>query len=122
MSKRVGATILLALVTLGLVLGAFVSFQRKRSSFERIDFSFRRHNGVIIVKSVDHQSSAEQAGLRAGDHIWLIGDSPPTEVERLQKTLRRNGDLALGPSCAKAWAIVPRRFADLPNHATRVSR
>ncbi len=92
MRKRVGATILLAVVTLGLVLGAFVSFQRKRSSFERIDFSFRRHNGVIIVKSVDPQSSAEQAGLRAGDHIWLIGDSPPTEVERLQKTLRRSGE------------------------------
>jgi two-component system, NtrC family, sensor kinase len=92
MRKRVGATILLAVVTLGLVLGAFVSFQRKRSSFERIDFSFQRHNGVIVVKSVDPQSNAAQAGLRAGDHIWMIGDSPPTEVERLQKTLRRIGE------------------------------
>lgn len=92
MRNRVGTTILLALVTLGIVLGAFVSFQRKRSSFERIDFTFQRQNGIIVVKSVDPGSNAEGAGLRAGDHIWIIGDGPPTEVERLQKTLRRIGE------------------------------
>ena len=37
------------------------------------------------------RAMAEAAGLRAGDRIWLIGDTPTTEVEGLQKTLRRIG-------------------------------
>jgi signal transduction histidine kinase len=82
---------LLAVLTVGVVLGAFVSFQRKRSSFERIDFTFQRENGVIVVKSVDRGSGAEASGLRAGDAIWLIGGTPTTEVEGVQKTLRRIG-------------------------------
>ena len=83
---------LLALLTVGVVLGAFVSFQRKRSSFERIDFRFQRHNGVIVVKSVDAGSGAERSGLRPGDAIWLIGGTPATEVDRVQKTLRSIGE------------------------------
>ncbi|HEX7153234.1 MAG TPA: ATP-binding protein [Thermoanaerobaculia bacterium] len=86
------AKILITLLTLGVVLGAFVSFQRKRSSFERIDFTFTRANGIIVVKSVDAGSGAEAAGLRPGDHIWTIGGTPTNEVEGLQKTLRRIGD------------------------------
>jgi two-component system, NtrC family, sensor kinase len=81
----------ISILTLILVIGAFASFQRKRSSFERIDFTFQRHNGVIVVKSVDAGSGAERAGLRPGDQIWLIGDTPSSEVEGLQKTLRRIG-------------------------------
>jgi len=92
MRKSLVTNVLIALLTLGVVLGAFVSFQRKRSSFERIDFTFQRDNGVIVVKSVDPGSNAEAAGLRPGDHIWLIGDTPTTEVEGLQKTLRRIGE------------------------------
>ena len=53
MRKSVLVNALLAILTVGIVLGAFVSFQRKRSSFERIDFTFQRDNGVIVVKSVD---------------------------------------------------------------------
>ena len=53
MRKSLVANALLALLTVGIVLGAFVSFQRKRSSFERIDFTFVRQNGVIVVKTVD---------------------------------------------------------------------
>src|SRR5688500_2290711 len=83
--------ILISLLTVAVVLGAFVSFQRKRSSFERIDFRFTRSNGVIVVKSVDAGSGAATAGLRAGDEIWLIGDTPSSEVEGLKKTLRRIG-------------------------------
>jgi two-component system, NtrC family, sensor kinase len=83
---------LLAVLTVGVVLGAFVSFQRKRSSFERIDFTFQRANGVIVVKSVDSGGAAEQAGLRPGDQILTIGETPTTEVEGLQKTLRRIGE------------------------------
>ncbi|MEO8382727.1 MAG: ATP-binding protein [Acidobacteriota bacterium] len=82
---------LIAVLTVGVVLGAFVSFQRKRSSFERIDFAFHRESGVIVVTTVDEDSGAELAGLRPGDAIWLIGGTPTTEVEGLQKTLRRIG-------------------------------
>ena len=91
MRKSVLINAMIAILTVGVVLGAFVSFQRKRSSFERIDFTFQRDDGAITVKSVDKGSGAEQAGLRAGDRIWLIGDAPATEAERLQKTLRRIG-------------------------------
>ena len=91
MRKSVLVNALIAILTLGVVVGAFVSFQRKRSSFERIDFTFQRHDGAIVVKNVDAGSGAEKAGLRAGDSILLIGDAPTSEVERLQKTLRRIG-------------------------------
>jgi PAS domain S-box-containing protein len=85
------ANVVIVLLTVAMVVGAFASFQRKRSSFERIDFTFTRVEGVIVVKSVDRGSGAESAGLRAGDRIWLIGSTPSTEVEGLQKTLRRIG-------------------------------
>jgi PAS domain S-box-containing protein len=84
--------VLISLLTVAVVLGAFVSFQRKRSSFERIDFTFRRANGVIVVKSVDKGSGAESAGLKPGDQIWVIAETPSAEVEGLQKTLRRIGE------------------------------
>src|SRR6185436_8045549 len=92
MRRSVLVNALLALLTVGIILGAFVSFQRKRSSFERIDFSFLRRNGVIVVKSVDRGSAAEQAGLRPGDAIWLIAGTPTTEVEGVQQPLRRIGE------------------------------
>src|SRR5215212_10181580 len=91
MRRSVITNILLAVLTVGVILGAFVSFQRKRSSFERIDFTFRRDRGVIVVQSVDHGSGAEKAGLQPGDRIFAIGGTPTTEVEGLQKTLRRIG-------------------------------
>jgi two-component system, NtrC family, sensor kinase len=91
MRRSVLANVLIALLTVAVVAGAFVSFQRKRSSFERIDFRFQRRAGVIVVKDVDPGSNAEAAGLRAGDAIWLIGETPTTEIEGLQKTLRRIG-------------------------------
>ncbi|HEX9161773.1 MAG TPA: ATP-binding protein [Thermoanaerobaculia bacterium] len=91
MRKSVLTNILISLLTAILVVGAFASFQRKRSSFERIDFTFQRQNGVIVVKTVDAGSGAEHVGLRPGDQIWLIGDTPSSEVEGVQKTLRRIG-------------------------------
>jgi signal transduction histidine kinase len=95
MRRSVLANALIALLTVGVILGAFVSFQRKRSSFERIDFTFQRQQGVIVVKTVDAGSGAEAAGLRPGDSIVLIGDTPTTEVEGVQKTLRRIGQSVL---------------------------
>ena len=91
MRKSVLTNALISLLTAVLVVGAFASFQRKRSSFERIDFTFERNNGVIVVKNVDVGSGAARAGLRPGDQILVIGPTPSSEVEGLQKTLRRIG-------------------------------
>jgi two-component system, NtrC family, sensor kinase len=92
MRRSLVTNVLLAVLTAGVILGAFVSFQRKRSSFERIDFTFHRQSGVIVVKDVDPGSAAERAGLRPADKIVVIGDTLTTEVEGVQKTLRRIGE------------------------------
>jgi len=91
MRKSILTNLAISALTLILVICAFASFQRKRSSFERIDFTFQRHNGAIVVKTVDPGSGADAAGLRPGDEILLIADTPSSEVEGLQKTLRRIG-------------------------------
>lgn len=91
MRKSLVLNALIAVLTVAVIVGAFVSFQRKRSSFERIDFTFRWSQNVIVVTSVDPDSNAEQAGLRPGDEIWLIAETPTNEVSGLQKTLRRIG-------------------------------
>src|SRR5204862_58749 len=101
MRRSVFANALIALLTVGVVLGAFVSFQRKRSSFERIDFTLIRQNGVIVVKTVDPGTGAAQAGLRPGDAILVIAGTPTAEVEGVQKTLRRIGEAVL----MALWAI-----------------
>jgi two-component system, NtrC family, sensor kinase len=92
MRRSLVTNVLLAVLTVGVILGAFVSFQRKRSSFERIDFTFQRHNGVIVVKDVAPGSGAQRAGLRPGDQIVMMGGTSATEVEGVQKTLRRIGE------------------------------
>jgi two-component system NtrC family sensor kinase len=91
MRRSVLTNVGIGLLTLAFVVGGFASFQRKRSSFERIDFTFTRNNGVVVVKSVEQNSAAMRAGLRSGDQIWLIGGTATTEIEGLQKTLRRIG-------------------------------
>jgi signal transduction histidine kinase len=118
MRRSLIANLLIMAVTIAAVGGAFASFQRKRSSFERIDFMFtRRDNNVIVVKSVDPGSGAERAGLRAGDEIWVIGDTPTTEIEGLQKTLRRIGQnvpmvVARGDQTFKTTYRVPELKID----------
>jgi len=91
MRMSILSKVAIGLLTVAVVGGAFASFQRKRSSFERIDFTFERNNGTIVVKSVDPGSGAEQSGLRAGDKIWMIGETPTTEIEGSRRTLRRIG-------------------------------
>ncbi|MDP9490906.1 MAG: GAF domain-containing protein, partial [Actinomycetota bacterium] len=93
MRRSLLTNLLILIVTAAVVVGGFASFQRKRSSFERIDFTFTRKDGSrnILVKTVEAGSDAEAAGLRAGDEIFVIGDTPTREIEGLQKTLRRFG-------------------------------
>src|ERR1051326_3542573 len=102
MRKSAIINAVISLLTVAVVIGAFASFQRKRSSFERIDFQFTRANGVVVVKSVDANSGAEAAGLRAGDQIWLIADTPTTEIQGLQKALRRFGKQTVPMVVARA--------------------
>src|SRR5207247_4994100 len=92
---------------------------RKRFSFERIGFTFSRRNGRVVVKSVDPGSGAEQAGLRPGDAILLIGDTPSAEVGGLQKTLRRIGQpipmvVSRGTKTLKLTYRVPELKIDYP--------
>jgi two-component system NtrC family sensor kinase len=87
--------VLIAVLTVVLVVGGFSSFQRKRSSFERLDFRWRWDKGVIVVTEVVPGSGAEQAGLRAEDRIWVVGGAPSSEVDGLRKTLRRSSPLPL---------------------------
>jgi two-component system, NtrC family, sensor kinase len=119
MRKSILLNLIIGVLTVAIVIGAFASFQRKRSSFERIDFTFTRRNGVIVVKTVDRGSGAEQIGLRPGDQILLIGDTPSAEVEGLQKTLRRIGQqipivVARGNETFKLTYRVPELKIDYP--------
>src|SRR5712692_3917236 len=119
MRRSILSNLLILALTVAVVIGAFVSFQRKRSSFERIDFTFTRDNGVIVVKAVDPGSGAERTGLRPGDKIWMIGETPSTEVEGLQKTLRRIGQstplvVARGNEMLKLTYRVPELKIDYP--------
>ena len=91
MRRSLIVNLLISVLTVAVVIGAFVCFQRKRSSFERIDFTFARENGILVVRTVEPDSNAARSGLRPGDRIWVIGDTPSTEVEGVQKTLRRIG-------------------------------
>jgi S1-C subfamily serine protease len=63
------SNLLLTALTVILIVGAFTSFERRRSSFERLDFQFHWDHGVIVVEGVDAGSGAERAGLRRGDQI-----------------------------------------------------
>ena len=77
MRKSVLTNLLISLVTIVLVVGAFASFQRKRSSFELIDFTFARRNGVIVVKNVDTGSGAARAeGRWRGNRRSRSGQRP----------------------------------------------
>src|SRR5882762_902667 len=91
MRRSVLENLVVLAITMAVVVGAFASFQRKRSSFERIDFTFSRNNGNIAVRTVDPGSNAEAAGLRAGDQIVMIAETPSSEIEGVQKSLRRIG-------------------------------
>src|SRR6266849_4162608 len=119
MRRSLLTNFLIAILTVSAVVGAFASFQRKRSSFERIDFTFTRRSGVIVVKEIDADSGAQQAGLKPGDEIWVIGDTPSNEVEGLQKSLRRIGQsvpmvIMRGHQALKLTYRVPELKIDYP--------
>lgn len=87
---------LIALLTVIVVVGGFTSFQRKRSSFDRVDFHWVWRDGIIHVDRVDSGGGAEAAGLRVGDEIWVVGDVPAPELfDGLTDTLRHSGPIPL---------------------------
>ncbi|HEY5611723.1 MAG TPA: PAS domain-containing protein, partial [Thermoanaerobaculia bacterium] len=93
--KSFAFNLLLALVTVVAVAGAFTAFQRKRSSFERLDFQYHWQKGIIIVDGVDADSGAARAGIKRGDQIWIVGGSPSSDIDGLKRTLRRMGPVPL---------------------------
>jgi len=88
-------SIAIALLTLLAVAGGFTSFERKRNSFERLDFQFHWDREMITVDSVDSGSGADQAGLRTGDRIWMVGSTPTSEINGLKRTLRQVGSIPI---------------------------
>jgi two-component system, NtrC family, sensor kinase len=82
-------------LTLIAIVGAFNSFERMRSSFERLDFAYRWERGTVVVDRVDRESAAEAAGIEPGDTILMVGGSPTHEVNGLKRTVRRIGTVPL---------------------------
>ncbi|MGA7615030.1 MAG: ATP-binding protein [Thermoanaerobaculia bacterium] len=97
MRKSHLVNVILTVITLIAIAGAFTSFQRKRSSFERLDFRFHwvEGKGIIIVDAVDPGSGASASGLRPGDRIWVVGQTPASELPGLKRTLRESGPVRL---------------------------
>jgi signal transduction histidine kinase len=95
MKSRKFISIVMALLTLAAIVGGFSSFQRKRSSFERLDFQFHWRQGIVYVDAVTPEGGAAKAGLRAGDQIWVVNGVPTHEVDGLKKTIRQLGTAEL---------------------------
>lgn len=93
--RRKAISILMALLTLGAVIGGFSSFQRKRSSFERLDFQFHWRQGIVHIDAVTPEGQGAKAGLRAGDQIWVVNGVPTHEVDGLKKSIRKGGTAEL---------------------------
>ena len=84
-------SIAIAVLTLAVIAGGFNSFQRKRDSFDRLDFQSHRDRGTIVVDSVDPESGAERAGLRAGDRIWVVDGVPASDLGGFREAMRGDG-------------------------------
>ena len=50
------------------------------------------NNEGVLVQEVEHESSAENAGFKAGDIIIRVGKRPVDAVEKIQKELRKYDD------------------------------
>jgi len=84
--------LLLSLLTVAAIVGGFLSFQRKRSSFERLDFRYHWVSGAMAVDAVDAGSGASKSGLRVGDTVLAIGSVPAGEIDGVKRVLRRTGE------------------------------
>ena len=102
--------LLIGLLTVILVAGAFTSFQRKRSSFERLDFHWIWQEGVIHVDRVDPGSGAEISGLQVGDQIWVVGGVSSHELDGLKAALL-GGELSQGQLDNLARTVREQRSA-----------
>ena len=87
---------LIAIVTLVLVVGGFTSFQRKRSSFERLDFRWTWDRGVICPRG-DPGEWGGRAGLKPGAGSDGRREAA-SEVAGLRKT-REGGQMP----CSSPW-------------------
>ncbi len=104
---------LIALLTIYVVIGAFQSFQRNRDSFERLDFSYQWTGETITVAGVEPASGADRAGLRVGDQVWLVGGTPPGDLDGLRRTLRRIGTVPLLVARGEETLTIPYTAPDL---------
>ena len=107
MRKSTVLTIGMAFLTILVIAGGFTSFQRKRSTFERLDFRFHWVSGTILVDEVSSGSGADQAGIQPGDRILVVGGTPTTEVDGLKRTLRRVGPVDLVIARGNETLVVP---------------
>lgn len=108
MSRKL-VNLVLGVVTLVAVAGAFMSFQRMRSSFERLDFQYHWTNGLITIDLVEPGSGAETAGLRPGDQIVVVAGMPSSDVDGLKRTLRQLGAVPIVVS--RGGALHTLRYA-----------
>lgn len=87
--------VLLGVITVIAVVGAFTSFERKRNAFENLDFAYHWDQGLIRVEAVDPGSNAARAGLKPGDTVLAVGNTPASELDGFKRTLRATGPVML---------------------------
>ncbi|HVT03705.1 MAG TPA: ATP-binding protein [Thermoanaerobaculia bacterium] len=92
MRRSVLFNLILSLLTVAAIAGGYMSFQRKHSSFGRLDFRYHWVSGAMAIETVDPGSGAERSGLRAGDSILAIGSVPAGEIEGVKRALRKSGE------------------------------
>ena len=79
----------MAIVTLVTVGIAFVSFARKVDSFTSAGFTYDREGGALLLRSVEPESAAARAGLKAGDRIILADGQTAASLPHPERTLAR---------------------------------
>ena len=79
----------MAIVTLVTVGIAFISFARKVDSFTSAGFTYDREGEALLLRSVEPESAAARAGLKAGDRIILADGQTAASLPHPERTLAR---------------------------------